>query len=94
MYPLIFVVQALLAVWVAVNILRGGPRPLPRILSLAFLGSFVASSGWYLLLLPFPLGFVGIGNLLYLIALVLLAVPALLVEVDVSVHTRLVPLEK
>lgn len=68
--PLIVPAQALLAVWVVWNVLKHGPRPLLRILSLAFAGSFVVAYGWYLLLTP--RGFlVGVGNLLYLIAALL-----------------------
>jgi len=75
--PVIFVVQNLIALLVLLSIFL---RPLfsSLVLAIAFVGSFLGSFGWYLLLLldNTPLGLVGVGNLLYLVALVLMAAPA------------------
>ena len=64
--PLIVALQVLIASWVLRNVLGRG-HVLLRVLSLAFIGSFVVAYGWYLLLTP--RGFlVGMGDLLYLLA--------------------------
>lgn len=65
--PLIVPAQILLAVWVGWNILKPGSRSLIFVLLVAFLGSFVVAYGWYFLLAPASF-YVGVGNLMYLLA--------------------------
>ena len=77
---LVIVVQALLATLVVRWVFSyGDPRALLHVLSLAFLGSFVVGGGWYFLLflLYTPVGLVGVGILLYLIAAAFSVAPAL-----------------
>lgn len=65
--PLIVPAQMLLAAWVLLNVLKPNSRPLLLVLSLAFAGSFVVAYGRYFLLAPDTF-YVGVGNLLYLLA--------------------------
>jgi hypothetical protein len=77
--PLVLPLQLVLAGWVVRGVLTLDPRPLLRNLMLAFGGSFLALYGWYFLLdgLGDGGGLGGVGNLLYLLA-GLLVVPAVL----------------
>lgn len=76
----LMVLQALVAAWVVWSVLKCGPRSLLLVLAVAFVGSFFIFSGWYFLLFDLPERLFGIGNLLYLLA-ALLMVAARLVSV-------------
>lgn len=85
--PLIIPAQILLAVWVLWNVLRSGLRPLLFVLSVAFVGSFAIAYGWYFLLTP--RGFlIGVGNLLYLFAALLMVGARLASAADESESDR------
>lgn len=66
--PLVFVLQILLAIWIAWRVLRAEPTSLLYTLLLAFGGSFIVLYGWYFLLAGEGGMLIGTGNLLYLAA--------------------------
>ena len=66
--PVVLPLQLLVAGWVAWGALRAEPRPLPRRLLIAAAGSFFALYGWYFLLAGGGMGLIAVGNLLYLVA--------------------------
>ena len=76
--PIVIVVQALLAVWVVRRVFSFEPGSLFCVLLLAFVGSFIGSFRWYLLLLPaLSLNLIEAGNFLRLVAAALVAAPVL-----------------
>ncbi len=77
--PLVLPLQLVVAGWVVWGVLKLDPRPLLRNLLLAFGGSFLGLYGWYFLLggLDDGGGLVGLGNLLYLLAGLLVVLAAL-----------------
>lgn len=60
-------VCALLAL-LSILFLSGRPLLSAVVLTIAFVGSFIAGFGWYFILTPSPLVLVGGGDLLYLVA--------------------------
>ncbi len=61
MLAALMIVLALAAAWASLN-------TKPLILLFAFVGSFVPSGFYMLLLTPSPFKWIGVGNLLYLVA--------------------------
>lgn len=64
------IANALCALLVLLSVLFLSGRPLLSavVFTVTFVGSFVAGFGWYFVLLPPPLVFVGDGELLYVVA--------------------------
>ncbi len=75
--PLVLPLQMVVAGWVVRGVLKRDPRPLLYVLLAAGAGSFLALYGWYFLLLGQGFELIAYGNLLYLVA-GLLVVPAAL----------------
>ncbi len=66
--PVVLPLQLLVAVWVVLGALVAEPRPLLRRLLVAAAVSFFAFYGWYFLLAGGSMGLIAVGNLLYLVA--------------------------
>ena len=66
--PVVLPLQLLVAGWVAWSTLVAEPRPLLRRLLIAAAGSLFALYGWYFLLAGGGAGLIAVGNLLYLVA--------------------------
>ena len=66
--PVVLPLQFLVAGWVAWSTLVAEPRPLLRRLLIAAAGSLFALYGWYFLLAGGGMGLIAVGNLLYLVA--------------------------
>ena len=66
--PVVLPLQLLVAGWVAWSTLVAEPRPLPHRLLVAAAGSLFALYGWYFLLAGGGMGLIAVGNLLYLVA--------------------------
>ncbi len=75
--PVVAVAQALIAPMALLGVLSPRPRLSAFVLLVSFVGSFIFAFGWYLLLLPFPLVLIGVGNLLYLVSAVTMVGAAL-----------------
>ena len=75
--PVVLPLQLLVAGWVAWGALVAGPRPLLRRLLIAAAGSFFAFYGWYFLLAGGGMGLIAVGNLLYLVAALVVGVAAM-----------------
>jgi hypothetical protein len=75
--PLVAVLQLAVAGWVVWGVARRDARTLLRNLLVAFALSFLLSYGWYFLLLGEGLEMIAVGNLLYLLAALPVAVAAL-----------------
>ncbi len=80
--PLVMVLQTLIAAWVMWKVFKSNLRSLFLVFSAAFLGSFVVSYGWYFLLLGDGGELMGVGNLLYLLAALLIGVALLVSPAD------------
>ena len=66
--PLVFLLQIIIAAWVVRGVFRLDPRPLLRVLLLAGGISFFGLYGWYFLLAGEGGEWISFGNLLYLVA--------------------------
>lgn len=75
--PEMTLVQALIAPMALLGVLLAKPRLSAFVLLVSFVGSFIFAFGWTLLLLPFPLVLIGVGNLLYLVPAVTMVSVAL-----------------
>ncbi len=75
--PVVLPLQLLVAGWVAWSTLVAEPRPLLRRLLVAAAGSFFALYGWYFLLAGGGMGLIAVGNLLYLVAGLVVGVAAM-----------------
>jgi hypothetical protein len=80
--PLVVVSQTVVAAWVVWSVLKLGSRPLLRILLLAGGVSFLGLFGWYFLLAGEGAELVAIGDLLYLVAGLLVVLALLLSAVS------------
>ena len=75
--PVVLPLQLLVAGWVAWGALVAEPRPLLRRLLIAAAVSFFAFYGWYFLLAGGGMGLISVGNLLYLVAGLVVGVAAM-----------------